>query len=30
MPRWLKVALIALGSIWLLIAAFSFLILKVF
>jgi hypothetical protein len=30
MPRWLKVVLIALGALWLFIAGFSFLILKLF
>jgi len=30
MPRWLIVALVAIAAAWLLIASFSFVILKVF
>ena len=30
MPRWLTIVLIVLGSIWLFITAFSFLILRLF
>ena len=30
MPRWLKVALVVIGALWLLVAAFSFVILKLF
>ena len=30
MPRWLKVVLVALGALWLFIAGFGFLILKLF
>ncbi len=30
MPRWIKVALIAFGVLWLLVAGFSFLILVIF
>jgi hypothetical protein len=30
MPRWLIVVLVALGALWLLVAAFSFVILKLF
>jgi hypothetical protein len=30
MPRWLKVVLVVLGGLWLFIAAFGFLILKLF
>ncbi len=30
MPRWLTVVLITLGALWLLVAAFSFVILKLF
>jgi hypothetical protein len=30
MPRWLAVALIALVALWLLVAAFGFVIVKLF
>ena len=30
MPRWLMVALLALGALWLLVAAFGFVIVKLF
>jgi hypothetical protein len=30
MPRWLTVVLVALGALWLLLAAFSFVILRLF
>jgi len=30
MPRWLIVVLVAIGAVWLLIAIFSFVILKLF
>lgn len=30
MPRWLKIVLVAIGGVWLFIAAFGFLILKLF
>jgi hypothetical protein len=30
MPRWIKAVLIVLGAVWLFIAGFSFLILKLF
>jgi hypothetical protein len=30
MPRWLIVVLVALGALWLFVAAFSFVILKLF
>lgn len=30
MPRWLKVVLVVLVALWLFIAGFSFLILKLF
>jgi len=30
MPRWLIVVLVAVGGLWLFVAAFSFVILKLF
>jgi hypothetical protein len=30
MPRWLIVLLVALGGLWLVVAAFSFVIVKLF
>ena len=30
MPRWLIVVLVALGAVWLFVALFSFVILKLF
>lgn len=30
MPRWLIVLLVALGALWLFVAAFSFVVLKLF
>jgi hypothetical protein len=30
MPRWLTVALLALGALWLLVVAFGFVIVKLF
>lgn len=30
MPRWLIVVLVTLGAVWLLVAAFSFVILRLF
>jgi hypothetical protein len=30
MPRWLKVVLIALGAVWVFIAAFGYVIVRLF
>jgi hypothetical protein len=30
MPRWLVVVLVALGALWLVVGAFSFVVLKLF